>query len=156
MWPDDYIAWAVRARPNAVQGIKGMLNQHLHTNPQWTEAGVAALAEQATRHAFDVANDHCRHPEYCRTEAEFKVWVRTVALNEVLRLLIRHRFGEPRCQLLSADQRRLLGMRYLDQLPPGDVAGVLRVSADEVREQANQALDAFFQMLGQADVETES
>jgi DNA-directed RNA polymerase specialized sigma24 family protein len=116
---------------------------------------VAALADQATRHAFDVANDHRRYPEYYRTQAEFRIWAYTVALNEALRLLIRHRFGEPRFLLLSGDRRRVLGMRYLDQLPPGDVAGVLQVSADGVRAQAQQALEAFFGILGQPDAETD-
>ncbi len=155
MWPDDYIVWAQEARRRVADGIRSLLNRHLQTNPDWTPAGVEALAEQATRHAFDVANDHRRYPEYCRTQAEFRLWVFTVALNEALRLLIRHRRGEPRFMLLPADQRRLLGMRYLDQLPPGDAAGVLRLSADEVREKANQALEAFFQRLGQPDGETE-
>jgi hypothetical protein len=153
MWPDDYIAWALGARPIVVGGIERELYRHLFTNPQWTEAETATLADQATRHAFDMANDHRRYPAYFRTEAEFRVWVYTVALNETLRLLIRHRLGESRFKHLSADQRRMLGLRYLDQLPPGDVAGVLHVSAEEVRQQVNQALDAFFQILGQSDVE---
>ena len=156
MWPDDYIAWAERGRPIVVSGIEHALYRYLHTNPQWTEEGVAALAEQSTRHAFDVANDHRRYPEFCRTEAEFRIWVYLVALNEALRLLIRHRFGEPRFQLLSADQRRFLSMRYLDQLPPGDVAGVLHISVEAVVEQTRQAFDAFFQMLGQPEAETDS
>jgi DNA-directed RNA polymerase specialized sigma24 family protein len=117
---------------------------------------VSALAEQATRHTFDLANDHRLYPDYCRTQDEFRLWVFTLALNETLRQLIRHRLGQARFLLLSADQRRLLGMRYLDQLPPGDVAGVLHLGADAVREQTRQALDAFFEILGRADTETES
>ncbi len=155
MWPDDYITWAAVVRPRVRNSIKDLLDHYLGTNPQWTPAGIAALAEQATRHAFDVANDRRRYPEYCRSEAEFRLWVFTIALNEMLRLLIRHRLGERRFLLLSADQRRVLGMRYIDQLPPGDVAGVLHVSVDEVREQVNQAQDAFIQLLGQPDQETE-
>ena len=81
------------------------LYRHLRTNPHWTQEGVGSLAEQATRHAFDIANDRRRYREYCRTEAEFRVWVYAVALNEALRLLIRHRYGEPRFRLLCADQR---------------------------------------------------
>jgi hypothetical protein len=153
MWPDDYIAWAQSARPFLAEGIKRLLNRYLGTSPQWTVERVTALAEQATRYAFDVANDHRRYPEYCRTEAEFRIWAHTVGLNEVLRLLIRHRLGEPHFQRLSADQRRLLGMRYLDQLPPGDMAGVLRVSGEEVREGTKQALEAFFQRLEQPDAQ---
>jgi DNA-binding GntR family transcriptional regulator len=155
MWSDDYIAWAGVVRPFMLGAIENFLGSRLQTNPQWTSAGVAALADQATRHAFDVTNDHRRYPEYCRTEAEFRLWVYTLAHNEMLRLLIRHRLGERRFLLLSADQRRVLGMRYIDQLPPGDVAGVLHVSVDEVREQVNQARDAFIQLLGQPDQETE-
>jgi len=155
MWPDDYIDWAGRARPFVLDGIEHQLYHHLRRNPQWTEAGIKPLAEQATRHAFDMANDHRRYREYCRTEAAFRVWVFTVALNEALRLLIRHRFGEPRFQLLSADQRRLLGMRFLDQLPAGDVASVLHLSADAVWEQTCQALETFFHILGQPDGETD-
>jgi hypothetical protein len=154
-WPDDFIEWAGTARQFVLHAIKSFLDHRLRTNPEWTPAGVTALAEQATRHAFDVANDHRRYPEYCRNEAEFRIWVFTVALNEVLRLLIRHRLGEPRFLLLSADRRRLLGMRFLDQFPPGDVAGVLHVSADEVREQVIHARDVFFQLLGQPNEETE-
>ncbi len=156
MWPDDYIAWAESTRPIVVSGIERALYPHLQRNPQWTEEAVAALAEQATRRAFDVANDHRRYPEYCRTEAEFRTWVYTIGLNEVLRLLIRHRFGEPRFQLLSADQRRFLGMKYLDQLPPGDIAAVLQVSSDVVREHLHKALADFFRLLGQPEAETES
>jgi DNA-directed RNA polymerase specialized sigma24 family protein len=155
MWPDDYIVWAARIRSFVAHWIKRHLNRHLHTNPQWTDEVVDALAEQATRHTFDVANDHRRYPDYCRTETEFRVWVCTVGLNEALRLLIRHRFSQSRLALLSADQCRWLVMRYVDQLVPGDIAGVLRVSPDVVRERTYQALDALFQTLGQPDVETE-
>jgi DNA-directed RNA polymerase specialized sigma24 family protein len=155
MWPDDFIDWAGRFRRVVAEAIERLLNGYLRANTEWTRTAVSALAEQATRYAFDVANDHRRYLEYCRTEAEFRLWVYTVALNEALRLLIRHRFGQGRFLLLSADQRRLLGMRYLDQLPPGDVAGVLHVSADEVREQAKQALEAFIQRFGRPDGETE-
>jgi DNA-directed RNA polymerase specialized sigma24 family protein len=155
MWPDDYIAWAATARPSVARWIERWLDRHVHGNPQWSTAGVAALAEQATRHAFDVANDHRRYPEYFSTETQFGVWASTVALNEALRLLIRHRLGEARFRLLSADQRRVLGMRFLDQLPPGDVAGVLQIDADTVRGQAREALDAFLRILAQPDAETE-
>jgi hypothetical protein len=153
MWPDDYIDWAGRIRPAVAQRMKLWLGRRLSTNPQWTASGIENLAEQATRHAFDKANDHRRYSEYVGSEAEFSVWVITVVLNEVLRLLIRHRLGEPRFLLLPAVQRRLLGMRFLDQLPPGDVAAVLRISADQVREEAQQALDAFFQILVEPDEE---
>jgi len=154
MWPDDYIAWAQAARPIVLRGLKRLMNRHLHTNPQWTRVVITALAEQATRHAFDVANDRRRYAGYCSTEAGFRVWVYTVALNEALRLLIRHRLGEPRVQLLSADQRRVLGMRFLDHLPSGDVAGILHISPDAVRQQTDQALEALFKILGQPDTET--
>jgi hypothetical protein len=90
------------------------------------------------------------------TETEFRVGVYSIALNETWRMSSCHRFGKPRFQRLPADQRRLLGMRYLDQLPPGDVAGVLRLSADEVRERVRLSLHAFFRILGRPDVENES
>ena len=154
MWPDDYIEWANDARPRVVRTLRRALYRHLRTNPHWTQEGVGSLAEQATRHAFDIANDRRRYREYCRTEAEFRVWVYAVALNEALRLLIRHRYGEPRFRLLCADQRRVLGLRFLDQLSPGDVASVLHVRAEEVRRQTREAIGALFQILGKPDAET--
>jgi hypothetical protein len=117
MWPDDFIGWARVERPFVAGSLERLLHLRLETNPEWSHQAISALADQATRHAFDVANDHRRYPEYCRTQAEFRTWAYVSALNEALRLLIRHRFGEPRFLLLSADHRRVLGMRYLDQLP---------------------------------------
>jgi hypothetical protein len=52
---------------------------------------------------------------------------------------------------LPTHQRRVLGRIYLDQLPLGDAAAVLRVGAEEIRRQHLVALDAFLTLLGQLD-----
>jgi hypothetical protein len=155
MWPEDYIEWARRARPLALAGVRNGLALHLSGSPGWSAEEIARLAEQAVRYAFDVANDRRRYREYFHNETEFRLWLTTIALREALRLLLRRPSVEHRLDRLSADLRRVLGMVYLDQLPPGDIAPVFRLSPEEVRGREREALEALFRLLREPNDEAE-
>jgi DNA-directed RNA polymerase specialized sigma24 family protein len=127
MWPDDYIDWARRAKPILIRQVRSQLQVRLSHNARLL-GEVGELADQTTREAFDLAYGHYRHAGYFAGETEFRVWLTVMALREVLRQLLRHEEVEPWLNRLPPAQRRLLGMVYLDRLPAGDVASLLRAS----------------------------
>jgi DNA-directed RNA polymerase specialized sigma24 family protein len=135
MWPDDYIDWALRARPPVLRAVRGFLSQ---TQLQ-TQA--ASLATQALRTSFDVAHDRCRYRGYFRDYDGFRAWLASVAFREAFRIYLRHPLMEPRLDSLADDQRSILGMVYLDQLRPGDVAAAFHCAPAEVSQREQQAFE---------------
>jgi DNA-directed RNA polymerase specialized sigma24 family protein len=146
MWPDDYIDWARRTQPEALQQSGDRLQRLLERNPLLS-LEVNRLAGEAVREAFNKANERQHFPAYFETESQFRLWLAVVVLREEHRLLLQHEDVRPYLGRLSADQRRLLGMWFLDDLPAGDLAAVLQVSADEVRRRYQEALQAFWALL---------
>jgi DNA-directed RNA polymerase specialized sigma24 family protein len=154
MWPDDYVDWALRVRPALDQQLRSQLEARLSERGQ-SIISIDELVEQARREAFDLAYSHCRHANYFANETEFRVWLTIVAFREVLRLLVRHEELEPWLNRLSAAQRRLLGMVYLDRLPAGDAASLLRLPPEEIARRARETLDDLLQMVRQGEQESE-
>jgi DNA-directed RNA polymerase specialized sigma24 family protein len=147
-WPDSYIDWARNAKPVLAQQVATSLRNLLLPNSLPADE-TKELAEQAALEAFNLAYGHQRDPGYFQDENQFKLWLGTVAFREALRLLLRHDRVEPQLHALPGDQCQLLGMVYLDRLFYGDVAPILRIRPDEVRQQQQNALNALFQLLRQ-------
>jgi hypothetical protein len=150
MWLDDYIDWAADAQPWIVQLIQRRLDLLMQHYLLWSSAETTGLAQEVMTEVINIANDHYFHrdPDYFDQRAQFRTWAQTVALRVMLGRLLRHPVVAPRLGLLAHDQRRLLGMQYLDHLSVGDIAGILRVSLDDVRQRCQGALEAFWQILG--------
>jgi DNA-directed RNA polymerase specialized sigma24 family protein len=107
----------------------------------------ARLAALALRHAFDTANDRRRFPGYFPDERTFGLWLVVTGLREGYRLLLRHRVVEAELQHLPADQCRLLGMTYLEQLCDGDIASFLQIPPSNVPLLRQQAMNALIALL---------
>jgi hypothetical protein len=73
MWPDDYIEWARSDRPFLANRVRDWLVWELRASPHWAGDRSTVLAEQATRYAFDLANDHRRHAGYFENAPEFRL-----------------------------------------------------------------------------------
>jgi hypothetical protein len=146
MWPDDYIDWGLKLRPQVAQSTRHQLDILLQRNPLLSLA-VNDLAEQAAQRAFNEANDRRRFPGYFQDEAQFWRWLNVVALREAHALLLGHADVVLYLRRLSGEHRRLLGMMFLDRLPYGDIAAVLRVTADEARQRGQAAVGAFWDLL---------
>jgi DNA-directed RNA polymerase specialized sigma24 family protein len=145
MWPDDFIDWAIRQRPRALNLVNlGLLGPLGATR---LSAESSRLAELALRHALDVANDRRRFPSYFLNEQEFGLWLVVTGLREGYRLLLRHRGVENELRRLPAEQCRLLVMTFLEQLPDGDLASLLRVLQVNVPSLRQQALNALLALL---------
>jgi DNA-directed RNA polymerase specialized sigma24 family protein len=146
MWPDDYIDWALRIRPQLPQQVGSPWRGLLSRNARLL-AEVSELADQAAREAFDLAYGHYRHESYFASETQFRVWLVVIAEREMVRLLLRHEEVEPAFNRLSADHRRLLGMVYLDRLPSGDVTAVLQFPPEEIGRRTREALTELLRLL---------
>jgi DNA-directed RNA polymerase specialized sigma24 family protein len=146
VWPDDYIDWALRARPPVTQSTHRWLDTLLGRHPRLSlEAG--SLAEEATQEVFRLAAGRRQIAEYLPDEMAFRRWVGALVLLEALRRLLGHAEVGPELDRLTSEQRRLLGMRYLDRLPPGDVAAILGLSTEQVQRQSQDALQRLWDLL---------
>jgi DNA-directed RNA polymerase specialized sigma24 family protein len=110
-------------------------------------ADILGLTRRAMREAFSLANARRGYPEYFQDEPEFQRWLTAVALRQALRVFLEHRPVGRALNLLPAEQRRVLGMLYLDQLNFSDVAGVLQTMLQEIGRRKTEALDALRQLL---------
>ena len=147
MWPDDYIDWALQARPDVLTVVHGALDVLLTRAAPRLRRAIPELSDRATRAAFRQAYRLRHYPEYFRDRAEFRRWLGVVAIRQAIRLLLRRRLVGRALNLLPGDQRRVLGMIYLDQLSYGDVAAVLQIPAEQVHQRAAAALQALRQLL---------
>jgi DNA-directed RNA polymerase specialized sigma24 family protein len=108
---------------------------------------VTDLADQATQEAFQKAFARRLYGEYFQDEAQLLRWLIRVAARELLRGFLQQGSVRRVLNLLPAEQRRILGMVYLDGLNARDIAGVLEIPPEEVTRGGQQGLDALRQML---------
>jgi DNA-directed RNA polymerase specialized sigma24 family protein len=146
MWPTDYINWALRARPLLDRRVYSQVGNLLPSRAPWPQVA-QGLTRQAVRLAFDMANDRCRYPDYFTDEPQFGRWLLIVGFREVLRLFLRHPNVAPALLALPGDQRRLLGMVWIDQLPFVEVAAILGLTDQQARQMARAAFVALTQLL---------
>jgi hypothetical protein len=145
-WPEAYIDWAKESKKELIQSLGLALSGLLGANPLLS-LDVKALVKQAAQYSFELATNRQHFAGYFRDAAQFREWLTIIAWRELHRLLMAHADVRPYLDHLGAEERRLLGMMYLDRLPYGEIGRILGVDSNRAFELCRQAIEAFWDLL---------
>ncbi len=122
MWPIQFPKWFTMYGDDAALQVRGRLRQY-----PVLRGFEERLLGQGLGRAEQIGVYLQQHPDYFRTGPHFSRWLRVVLYREALRLLFPLEQVEVAFERLGDDDRRVLRLRYVDQLCDDEAARVLEL-----------------------------